>query len=491
MRDMSGKKLLFGSAAIAALIFAASVAPTSAEQPLPQPARGLTTDLKMKIVEPFTVASVGDIIMMRPATVYKEPAMQAMWKIIRDADIGVGNFEGQIRDEFNYSGPLRGFSGAKAVAEDLKKMGITLVGKANNHTLDSGEEGLFHQINLLQDAGIVVAGAGRDLDYARAPQFQEVSKGRVGLVQVYTVDQGSGNNAGATRREGQLGGRGGPNVLRTTKITTVTAEQFAALKNVRTALLTHRSDYDYPAALPTADSPVLNMFGALFTVGPKPSLNTFIMNKADHDDIMMNIKNGKEYAHVMFVNAHVHQVGSELEERINNVVVPDFEVTFAHDAIDNGADAFFGTGPHLVRGIEIYKGKPIFYGLGQFFHELNWQLLAPSDRPGLTLAEANEKFWDGYGGSLGGPGTGIKHILNSEAIIAVTKYDKGLLQEVRIYPTEGRNELSQADSGLPRLAGPAQAKSILERLQRLSAPYGTKIDIDGSVGVIRVAGGVK
>jgi poly-gamma-glutamate synthesis protein (capsule biosynthesis protein) len=34
---------------------------------------------------------------------------------------------------------------------------------------------------------------------------------------------------------------------------------------------------------------------------------------------------------------------------------------FAHRCIDAGADAVFGTGNHLLKGIEIYKGKPIFY----------------------------------------------------------------------------------------------------------------------------------
>ena len=40
--------------------------------------------------------------------------------------------------------------------------------------------------------------------------------------------------------------------------------------------------------------------------------------------------------------------------------------------IDNGADAFVGHGPHILRGIEIYKGKPIFDDLGEFFREWEW-----------------------------------------------------------------------------------------------------------------------
>src|ERR671929_61116 len=41
----------------------------------------------------------------------------------------------------------------------------------------------------------------------------------------------------------------------------------------------------------------------------------------------------------------------------------------AHAAIDAGADLVIGHGPHSSLPVEVYKGKPIFYGLGSFsFH---------------------------------------------------------------------------------------------------------------------------
>jgi poly-gamma-glutamate capsule biosynthesis protein CapA/YwtB (metallophosphatase superfamily) len=40
-----------------------------------------------------------------------------------------------------------------------------------------------------------------------------------------------------------------------------------------------------------------------------------------------------------------------------------------HAAIDAGADIVIGHGPHYVLPVEVYRGKPIFYGLGSFsFH---------------------------------------------------------------------------------------------------------------------------
>ncbi len=44
-------------------------------------------------------------------------------------------------------------------------------------------------------------------------------------------------------------------------------------------------------------------------------------------------------------------------------------VEFAHKAIDNGADVFIGHGVHTIRGVEIYGGKPIFYGVNSFYYQ--------------------------------------------------------------------------------------------------------------------------
>jgi Bacterial capsule synthesis protein PGA_cap len=44
--------------------------------------------------------------------------------------------------------------------------------------------------------------------------------------------------------------------------------------------------------------------------------------------------------------------------------VLDYQVELAHTAIEAGADLVMGHGPHMPLGIELYKGKPIFYGVG-------------------------------------------------------------------------------------------------------------------------------
>lgn len=44
---------------------------------------------------------------------------------------------------------------------------------------------------------------------------------------------------------------------------------------------------------------------------------------------------------------------------------------FAHSLIDNGVDVILGHHPHQFQGIEIYKGKPVFYSLGNFIFDQN------------------------------------------------------------------------------------------------------------------------
>ncbi len=58
---------------------------------------------------------------------------------------------------------------------------------------------------------------------------------------------------------------------------------------------------------------------------------------------------------------------------------PSFCVTFAHRMIDEGADIVVGHGPHLIRGMEMYRGSPIFYSLGNLIGQNELTFKLPSD----------------------------------------------------------------------------------------------------------------
>jgi len=442
-------------------------------------ARDWTQDQATKITDPFTLASVGDVIIIRPASQLNDSGLQSAIKVIRDADVGFGNFESLIRDERTFEGPLAGsMVGSKEVAADLKAMGFKLMNRAGNHLMDAGTEGIFETARLMDEAGLVYAGFGRNLDEARAPRFVDTAKGRVGLVGMYSETGGAQSRLAATYRVGITGGRAGLNALNLTRAITVTPDHLALLKRVKDGVLAHRGEYSNPVRSTSDDaSATVELFGTVYKAGSRPGELTYVMSPRDLQDNLRSIKNGKEYSDFMIATIHAHQGDSVLQAFLFEDHPPDFLVELAHLAIDNGADAFVGHGPHVLRGIEIYKGKPIFYDLGEFFREWDWSCDCNFSPNGdVTQAESVVR---------GLEARGVVEPINYESAVAVSQFDKGQLQEVRIYPIWGRHDGPISRRGLPMTAPPDTAQRILQRLQKLSEPFGTRIAIEGNIGIIR------
>jgi len=73
-----------------------------------------------------------------------------------------------------------------------------------------------------------------------------------------------------------------------------------------------------------------------------------------------------------------------------------------------------------------------------------------------------------------------------ESIVAINEFRDGQLYEARLYPIElGYEEQKLARRGIPVMASPEVSQRILRRLQALSEPLGTDIQIEGSIGIIR------
>src|SRR5262249_8250734 len=142
-------------------------------------------DMAMKMRGTFTLASVGDLIIRRPASQFADEGLQAAIKLIRDADVAVGNMEGSLADKVHFDGPLNGFVGSAEVAADLKAMGFDLVNRANNHLFDSEAAGMFSTNKLLDEASIVHAGSGATLSQAAAPSFLRPPNAPVAYIPIH------------------------------------------------------------------------------------------------------------------------------------------------------------------------------------------------------------------------------------------------------------------------------------------------------------------
>jgi poly-gamma-glutamate synthesis protein (capsule biosynthesis protein) len=456
------------------------------------PTRDPARELQMKIDAPFSLAAVGDIFgAMAPIVPLEEPRLQSLLKIIKDSDVGFANAESSIADLPRFTGPFGGLLSPKAAAADMRAMGITIVNRANNHTDDNGAEGMFETNALLDEVGIAHAGTGRNLEEARDTAFLMTPKGRVGLVGLMPISENApGGNQGfsfnrtaATSRSGNMGGRPGLNPLRLTTYNIVSAEEFQALRKIRDAVMARRSEVPVPVGTPREPTDRLELFGKNYKVGPRTGDFSYEMNAGDLRENLRSIRNGKYFADFMMVAVHAHQNSYAFQQYSFDNQVPDFMIEFAHAAIDNGADAFLGQGVHTIRGIEIYKGKPIFYGLSNFAFYMNNPVGVPAGGGGEDLTSRAERTQ----ANLERPG-GLSQPDNMEALLAVSRFEGGRLVEVRIHPVDvGMPYRPVSKIGIPLVPTPEVARQILEKLQRLSKPFGTSITIENGVGVIRVA----
>jgi poly-gamma-glutamate synthesis protein (capsule biosynthesis protein) len=82
------------------------------------------------------------------------------------------------------------------------------------------------------------------------------------------------------------------------------------------------------------------------------------------DNMTKAVKEARQKADFIIVSMHS---GTEYADKPN-----DSQVNFAHAAIDTGADLIIGHHPHVVQSMEEYKGKYIFYSLGNFVFDQMW-----------------------------------------------------------------------------------------------------------------------
>lgn len=433
-------------------------------------------ELAISTLDGFTLAAVGDCIIARPISQTQDPLFRSVVKTLQEADARFGNFEGTILDRRHFVGhPQAEFGGVwiigvPEVAKDMKAMGFDLVSRANNHVTDWGIEGMQSTSRTLEEAGIVHAGIGDHRTAARAAHYFDTPKGRVALISMASSFTPLSR---ATPPVGEAPGRPGLSALRTTRYSLITPEEMKVLRKIHD---------EQPAGLirplpnETTNADELELFGVNYRVGDHRGFS-YTVNSIDEREILKSIRQAKQMSDFVIVTIHAHEPGNWSEQPA------DFLPPLAHKAIDAGADEFIGHGPHQLRGIEIYKGKPIFYSLGDFIFQLD--LLEPIasdlyeqfkiDPSASTDAEFNA-MWN-------------KWMFNGEvwyeSVIATSRFERGRVAEVRLQPVDLGFSKRGADRGLPQVASPQVSRAILERLQRLSEPFGTRIIRENGLGIVR------
>lgn len=112
-------------------------------------------------------------------------------------------------------------------------------------------------------------------------------------------------------------------------------------------------------------------YGAGLTSKGADWAGTALMNESKLEE---EIAEAKLLSQFVIVSMHS---GTEYKETPN-----ESQQTFAHRAIDAGADLVIGHHPHVVQTVEKYKEKYIFYSLGNFIFD---QMFSDETRRGLML----------------------------------------------------------------------------------------------------------
>ncbi len=362
------------------------------------------------------------------------------------------------------------------VLDDVLRFGFNMTSFNNNHAMDFSYEGLLKTLDHVRERKIVQSGVGRTMGEAAAPNYLDTENGRVALIAVNTSFNPAMMAGEQARR---VPGRPGINGLRHNETLVVPKDAFDKIveigensgvnvqKNIELA-----EGYGSPAP---EDIYELGRDGLKFKLGDKFERKT-APNKEDLDRIKKAIFEAKLQADYIIVSIHSHQLSGSAKETPS-----EFIEIFSHECIDAGANAVIGHGPHLLRPIEIYKDCPIFYSLGDFILQLYSVAFAPEDfyaKQGLTsdstvhelLADRSANFTRGL--------MTDKRML--EAVIPYWETKDGKLTHLELLPITLSMGDNRALQGLPQIS---EDISFIDRLAKISLPYGTKITMQNGVAV--------
>jgi poly-gamma-glutamate capsule biosynthesis protein CapA/YwtB (metallophosphatase superfamily) len=348
------------------------------------------------------------------------PAEAAVIQRLLKGDVVFTNFEAAVAEKGQTIQEGRGFLAPPEALDALKSFGFNLVAFSGNHAFDLKVTGIQNTIREADRRKIVHAGTGNNVTEATAPGYLRTPKGTVALIA----------SASGLIREGASATPGRPGV---------------------DELRVEAGDKENEA---TTDLPV----------GPA---NT--PNPEDSQRILKSIRDARKQASLVIVYQHNHVFSNHsfatiftegMEERL---APNEWLKKWTHAEVDAGADIVVMHGAPLLHGVEIYRGKLIFYDLGNFIYNVP---------PTLNY---------------------IDEPMSWESVVAYVRFQGQSPAAISFQPIvmnyagEGQPDIHNPYAtnqflytrGLPSPATGARAGYILQRLADLSKPFGTKIQISG------------
>jgi poly-gamma-glutamate synthesis protein (capsule biosynthesis protein) len=234
-------------------------------------------------------------------------------------------------------------------------------------------------------------------------------------------------------------------------------------------------------AFPPDDANIFPFSTLNFRAAEKSALR-MTAKPVDMDGIARWVREARLSSDIVLVSVHAHEQGATKEDPA------EFLPVFARRMIDEGADLVVGHGPHLLRGMEIYQGKPIFYSLGNFIGQNELVPRLPSDSydrfradpaltPGMVYRQRTRNDQGGFPSDR----------RYWETVVPFCTFAEGRLADLEIVPVSlGLGEARHL-RGRPRLAEGEEGRRILERFAALSAPFGTALRLEGDRAFLDMA----
>ena len=425
--------------------------------------------------------ATGDIFITRHIANEGYEGFDELQACIRSHDVRFTNLEMTFHNQEGCPAAESGGTWAMTdpeMLDDVKRLGFNLFNTANNHSGDYSEGGVLATIRHLRERGMIFSGTGRNLAEASRACYLETRGNRVALISTSATFSPASRAGGQTD---EMQGRPGLNPLRHKTYYHVDKEHFQMAKELADLtcinadrMYSIRTGYLNP--YPDGVQPFGNE--AMFLLDDHNWIES-VPHEQDLKRITDEVCEAKRQADVVLVSFHAHEY-----DETDTTVPAKFLELFSRACIDAGADAVIGHGPHELRGIEIYREKPIFYSVGNFLFETDTVALQPYDayvnkelpvttRVGSYMDDRSQNGKVGFGT--------LSEIWN--AVMPSWTMENGRLSEIRLYPVELNQHAKRPQRGLPYMN---RSEETLRYLSRLCKPYGTEIEIRDGVGYVRL-----
>ena len=399
----------------------------------------------------FRFLAAGQARISRPLPSPSSPSRLALDEIIRAADLAFTNFENCILGDRG-GFPVKEGHGdlpGPEVLDSLTDLGFRALSTANNHAFDLGPEGILATLEAARSRGFLVAGTGADARAAAAPAFDVFSSTKVALVAADASPQPE--HFYARDAEGKTPPRAGVNRLFVRQSLRVPAADFDRLREIRRATgEEERRGAKVAVGFAAADEPeagCLDFYGLAVERGEEVR-ELRAIDAHDRARYLAALSEAAGRADLVIAYLHHHLWSPAWTE------VPEWARDFARDCIGAGASVFVSHGVPLLQGFEVFQGRPIFHGLGNFiFHSKR------------EATRGDPRLW--------------------KSLVATSVFDgEGLLDRVDFAPIVIGGEAALGDARLPReapeLAEGGLGASILSDFAARSATFGTGLDLEGA-----------